>query len=259
MERKMANKSKKNKSEPPKTLDRPAVAPSPRQRRNSVTREIVSPTTKRGSQTRERLKEAAKTTLERIGYRNMRLSDIADEAGVNMSLLYHYWRGKAEITHEILQELIQSLSDSGSAVSGKASPFASILAANRIVVETYEKSPGLMRCLLHFDEEEVDFSVLYRDVSHHWNSKIAASMERHYPNSNARERLMIAYALGGMVDSFLFELYVDRNPALIENFASSEDVARFLAILWYRAVFMQDPPETGLLGFGMAQFTVSKM
>ena len=46
------------------------------------------------------------------------------------------------------------------------------------------------------------------------------------------QRLMIAYALGGMVDDFLFEMYVDRNPLMHAEFADSEAVARFLAILW---------------------------
>jgi AcrR family transcriptional regulator len=246
----MVKRSKKEPTELKEVADRPAVASIRRQRRNSVTRDIASPATKRGNQTRERLKEAAKMTLERVGYRNMRLGDIANQANVNMSLLYHYWRGKAEITHEILQELIQSLSDAGNAVSVQASPFESILAANRIVVDTYKKSPGLMRCLIHFDEEEADFSAMYRDVSHNWNMKIAASMERHRPASHPNERLMIAYALGGMVDNFLFELYVDRNPALMESFQSPEEVAHFLAILWYRAVFTEDPPEARLASLG---------
>ncbi len=59
------------------------AAPSRIVRKNAVQNTPSLPTTKRGVATRERLKKAAVLVLERQGYRNMRLQDVAEEAGIN--------------------------------------------------------------------------------------------------------------------------------------------------------------------------------
>jgi AcrR family transcriptional regulator len=228
---------------------RPAIADgSKKRRRNAVQIVKQAPATKRGAETRERLKQAAVVVLERSGYRALRLQDIAEEAGVNMSLLYHYFSGKADLTREILSELLDSMSKP---VDLPSDPFESILAANRIVVETYRSAPGLMRCLLHLDEEEIDFAALYRDVSLQWSKRVAVKITKLIPGNRLTEgqRLMVAYALGGMVDAFLFELYVDRNPNLQKEFAEPDDAARFLAIMWFRALYAKNPVPANLGSF----------
>ena len=57
---------------------------------------------------------------------------------------------------------------------------------------------------------------------------------------------MVAYALGGMLDSFLFEMYVDGNPLLQQAFRGTHEVALFLAILWYRQIYLRNPPTERL-------------
>lgn len=201
---------------------------------------------------RDRLKLAAATVLERIGYRAMRLADIAEEADVNVSLFYHYFSSKADITREILTELLDSRIASGVVASEKShDTFDIIVEANLLTVETYASTPGLMRCLLHFDEEEAEFSRLYRKVSLDWNRRVARAIAKRCPDATLSDaqRLMIAYALGGMIDNFLFEMYVDRNSLVVESFKNTREVAVFLAILWFRALYCADPPADKLGAF----------
>jgi AcrR family transcriptional regulator len=179
----------------------------------------------------------------------MRLADIAAEADVNVSLFYHYFSSKADITHEILRELLDKRVARGQQTRRPSSdPFDVIVSANLVTVETYASTPGLMRCLLHFDEDEAEFSKLYRRVSLDWNRLVARAIAKRCPDSPLSEgqRLMIAYALGGMVDNFLFEMYVDRNSLLQKAFKSPREVAVFLAILWYRALYLCNPPPDKL-------------
>lgn len=202
---------------------------------------------------REHLKKAASRVLGRIGYRAMRLADIADEADVNVSLFYHYFSSKADITREILTELLESGIKRASETRAPTpqDPFDAILNANLVTVDTYASTPGLMRCLLHFDEEATEFSELYRKVSLDWNRRVARDLARRIPDASLsdKQRLMIAYALGGMVDNFLFDLYVDRNPVLAESFKEIHEVAVFLSILWYRSIYLINPPASRLQGF----------
>jgi TetR/AcrR family transcriptional regulator, ethionamide resistance regulator len=233
--------------------DRAAIAPEGKtERRNAVSRKPQSPATKRGSKTREHIKSSAARVLERIGYRAMILSDIAKEANVNVSLVYHYFSGKADITHEILSDLIERRSvERGEVDVSDKDPFEAILAANRSVVELYVNTPGLMRCLVHFDEEEEEFSQIFRRVSLEWNRKVARNIARRCPNSKMSDgqRLIVAYALGGMADNFMFELFVDRNPLVKAELPTAEEAARFLSILWYRALYAENPPEEKLHTF----------
>lgn len=228
---------------------RAAVPPKGRTaRRNAVSRKPAAPITKKGANSRERLKEAAARVLERIGYRAMRLNDIAAEADVNVSLFYHYFSSKAEITSEILRDLIERLAGGIPRHRGEEDAFGVIVDANRALIKLYSGTPGLMRCLSHFDEEEAEFSKLYREVSLEWNRKVARDIAKRFARAEMAEghRLMIAYALGGMVDAFLFEMYVDRNELMLNEFDGDDDVARFLAILWYRTLHLANPPEDEL-------------
>jgi AcrR family transcriptional regulator len=236
-----------------KKSGRAAVAPAGRkERRNAVGQKPPPPMTERGTRTRDRLKDAASRVLERVGYRAMRLADIAEEAGVNVSLFYHYFSGKADITRDVLTQLLDSTIPRGREAGEKShDAFDIIVDVNQVTVETYARTPGLMRCLLHFDEEEAEFSKLYRRVSLEWNRRVARAIAKRCPDAPLSDahRLMIAYALGGMVDNFLFEMYVDRNQLLVEAFKSTREVAIFLAILWYRALYCCDPPVEKMGGF----------
>jgi AcrR family transcriptional regulator len=214
-----------------------------------VEQKPASPPTERGSKMRDKLKQAAAAVLERVGYRAMRLQDIAKEADVNVSLFYHYFSSKAEITHEVLTELLNQLVERQAQIRPTThDPFDTLVNANLVTVTAYASTPGLFRCLLHFDEQEAAFSKLYRRVSLDWNRRIAKDIGRRCPGVPLSEaqRLMIAYALGGMVDNFLFEMYVDRNPLLLEEFPNHQDVAVFLAALWYRALYATTPPANKL-------------
>ncbi len=249
-----------SKPKKPSTRRRAGVSVAIRsERRNAVNRKPSAPTTRRGSQTRDKLKEACVRVLERMGYRAMRLADIAEEAEVNVSLLYHYFTGKADLTHEILAELLDQRKVRDLIGPATDDRFDAILRANQLVTRTYAETPGLMRCLLHFDEEEAEFSKLYQKISNDWSQRVARDIARRCPDSplSENERLMIAYALGGMVDNFLFEKYVDRNPDFATSFTTQEEVSRFLSIIWYRALYLENPPADKLAGYeGFARLTM---
>jgi AcrR family transcriptional regulator len=156
----MARGPRKQRSVVPAPRRRAAVAPAGwSERRNAVEEKPPPPITKRGNRTRELLKEAAARVLERVGYRAMRLADIAAEADVNVSLVYHYFSGKADITHEILTELIEKqIAQEASTRPHGDDVFDRIVTANLVTVEAYAQTPGLMRCLLQLDEEAPEFS-----------------------------------------------------------------------------------------------------
>jgi AcrR family transcriptional regulator len=59
----------------------------PRRRSNAVQRKPPPPTTTRGRATRDRLKVALTSLLQQRAFHEIRLEDIADLAGVRVSLI----------------------------------------------------------------------------------------------------------------------------------------------------------------------------
>lgn len=209
------------------------------------------PPTRKGSRTREKLKAAALRALEHKGYRSLRLTDIALEADVNISLVYHYFHDKADLVFEALRDVVNIRQIIEADTNRPHEPFAALYYANKRFADFYQTHPGLIRSLLHFDEENPEFHALYAEINQNWMQHIADNIQKRTTTVNltSAEAFPIAYALGSMVEKFLFDLYVERNPTLAAEFRDPGDAARFLAILWYRALYLANPAAAELAPF----------
>ena len=56
----------------------------------------------KSERTRERLLEAAATTLSRLGYAGTRLTDVGEEAGVQAPAVYYYWESREQLIEEVV-------------------------------------------------------------------------------------------------------------------------------------------------------------
>lgn len=215
-----------------------------RRRRNAVQKEPGLPRTRKGLETRERLIDAATSMVNRIGYQDLRLADIAAEAEVPSSLIYRYFKGKPQIVLAALARLrdqVQALL----AADNPGSPFDRILDKNRQIIDLYAGNPGLLRCIISFSSDEPEFHQLFREMSQRWNQAIVRSIARHFPDARVKEgeRLMLAHALCSLVDNFVYECLVLRSPILAPVFDDNrDDMALFVSLLWYRALFLSNPP-----------------
>lgn len=213
-----------------------------KKRRNAVTEKPVAPATRRGVETRARLLRAAIRILNRVGYPAMRIADVTKEAGVPISLFYRYFQGKQDITLECLRLLHGEIADAIAADSID-DKFDRILASNRRVIRMHAENPGLARCIIAFSDAEPQFAAEFRQVSLSWDRVVARSIDKRAPKSSDGERLAISHALGGLVDQFLHEYYVARDPTLHAAFRDDvEMMAVFISTLWYRALYLENPP-----------------
>lgn len=221
--------------------ERAAVVEKP-QRKNARRTKPSPPTTSRGIKRYEEIKAAAARVLERGGYSNLTLADVAEEAGVNVSLLYHYFADKSDLTFAVLSDTIDTTVLFTREITSK-DPFQRIYHANLQAAELYEKNPGLMRCVLHFGEAQGEFFELFRRETRKHNKRVANDIARQMTDSplSETERLLLAHILGGMVDNFLFDRYVEQIPELVAVAPTPQDVAEIASILWYRALYLKAP------------------
>ena len=201
---------------------------------------------KRGAEARAKIKRAAACVLEDMGYHKMRIADVTKEAGIAAGLFYHYFPDLKTLTIEVLGDFIAQSQDQSAIEKdvAKGDWFGRMLAYYQVVVEGYARHPGLTRCLLQVADEDKAFAELLRQnwvEQLRWLVKV---MPKLFPNAELddHQSLMLIYALGGNADLILRHYFIDGDTALTAKQLNTEEVAELLAFVFYRGLFLQNPP-----------------
>ena len=195
-----------------------------------------------GQRRRELLKAATRRVLERLGYRAMKVTDVAAEAGVAVGLFYHYFPDLKTVTSEILSDFLDEIA--AVPLPEPKDRYDAIYTPTLLWATTFRDNPGLMRCLVQLADEVPEFEALWTRASSTWTrraAKYVAKGVRLGPQDEASS-LSAAYALGAMVDGLLQEIYVHRNADLRELARSPQAVATLLSSMWFRALYLELPP-----------------
>ncbi len=204
----------------------------------------------RGEQARARLKAAAQVVLEEAGYHGMRITDVTRQAGVATGLFYHYFKDLRTLVTEVLEDFIATFEDTHriEADVPRGDWFGRILAHHRVMVESYARHPGLMRCVFQLSDE----SELFRERwnrSNAWRLRqLVDLLPKIFPGSvlSEDEAELVVYALGQAGQRTLSSYYVERDPALQRLGFCEEAMAEWLSVLFYRGLFLENPPAQRL-------------
>lgn len=214
--------------------------------KNAAKRSPGEPSSSRGQRRRELIKAATRVVLEREGYRAMKVVDVAKEAGVAAGLFYHYFPDLKSVTCEVLGDFLQEMANA--LMPEPKGRYDSIFSSTLILVKAFDEHPGLMRCLVQVADEVPEFKELWDRVSIAWTKRVATSIERQFPDSQIGEHFArcVAYALGAMVDGLVNEVYVHRNKDARRHLKRPQEVAELLSVMWYRALYLENPPQEAL-------------
>jgi AcrR family transcriptional regulator len=198
----------------------------------------------KGQRTRFRLKIAAIAALAEVGYQDLKVSDICERAEVAQGTFYSYFTEKGEIAAEALLDFGHALYQQAQTTSRGGGAYQAILRTNRFFATAYQVNSGLVRCLIQLEDLVPDFRARWREARLQWLKKIARSLARRsgYPEVSETLLMQMAYALEGMVFTYLYDVFVRKEPILQRHAGTPEQIADLLSILWYRAVYCQDPP-----------------
>ena len=204
----------------------------------------------RGELARARLKEAASRVLERVGYRQMRVADVTGEAGVAAGLFYHYFPDLKTLTIEVLRDFMQRFEqiDAIERDVARGDWHARIVAHNRLVVQSYARSPGIMRCMVQVGDEEPEFGEIWRASYYRRLELLVRALPRLFPQAElgtAQARLLTTL-LAGIGEHVLTEYYIVRAPALRDLVLNEEQMAEWISAMFHRALFLQNPPASRL-------------
>lgn len=99
------------------------------------------------AEARARLLRAAKEVFEEKGFLDVRVSDIAKQAGVSHGLFYHYFDSKQEIFRELTAMVDRKLTDTIDVMLDRASgatPYERLRTAIRVHFERYRDEARMM-------------------------------------------------------------------------------------------------------------------
>lgn len=199
----------------------------------------------RGEKARAKLKKAALVVLERDGYHKMRIADVTREAGVAQGLFYHYFPDLKSLTVEVLTDFARASHDPERVEKGvePGDWYGRIYAHNLVVVRSYARRPGVMRCLLQLADEDPEFGALLRDNYRAQLMWLVEQMPRLFPEAMFRQHqaLMVVYALAGIGEGLMREYFINHSQTLRAADLDAEAFAELLTTMFYRALFLEHP------------------
>ncbi len=204
----------------------------------------------RGAQARAKLKRAALVVMERVGYHRMRIADVTVEAGVAQGLFYHYFKDLKSLTIEVLEDFSSPAVDVDAIEKDVARGdwYGRIYAHNLLVVSSYAKRPGVMRCLLQMADEDEQFSISMRESYRQQLLWLVDVMPKMFPQVNFKKHqaLMVVFSLAGLGESLLREYFVNNSATLRAADLNVEELTELLTSIFYRALFLKNPPTDKL-------------
>jgi AcrR family transcriptional regulator len=204
----------------------------------------------RGERARAGLKEAALAVLERDGYHRMRIADVTREAGVAQGLFYHYFKDLKSLTLEVLTDFAMASNDPLQVEKNvtRGDWYARIYAHNLVIVRSYARRPGVMRCMLQLADEDSAFSEMLRENYRSQLMWLVDLMPKLFPDVRFKKHqaLMVVYSLAGIGEGLIREYFINESKTLRAAELSTEQFAELLTTMFYRALFLQHPDENQL-------------
>ncbi|MCR9220430.1 MAG: TetR/AcrR family transcriptional regulator [Alphaproteobacteria bacterium] len=218
---------------------------------------------RRSERTRLAILAATARLLGRMSPAALTISAVAAEAGVAHGTVYLHARDGRALLEATAEGFAHFIRDHLAAVrDGAAGEPVRVLATTRRYVALFRENSGLMRCLTQAGESGAaesgaaeseaaeseagekgagetsagGFRATFHALNRDWNGRAAHAIQRRRRaagrSDDPDDALQTAYALGGMVDEFLAQLYLRRDPALAAVASDEEAVARLLTRLW---------------------------
>ncbi|NND67395.1 MAG: TetR/AcrR family transcriptional regulator, partial [Halioglobus sp.] len=196
------------------------------------------------------LKAAALRVLERDGYHKMRIADVTREAGVAQGLFYHYFKDLKSLTLEVLTEYAQASADVDRIERDvpRGDWYARIYAYNLMVVRSYARRPGVMRCLLQLADEDEAFSGMLRENYRDQLMWLVDVMPKLFPDVRFKKHqaLMVVYSIAGVGEGLVREYFINESKTLRAAELDEAQMAELLSTCFYRALFLEHPDSKQL-------------
>lgn len=208
------------------------------------------PGKKKGDRTRDRLKVATIRILEEEGAGIPRISDICKRAGVSVGTFYLYFQSSDDIVHDILSGWVETIRGHAPPAEGYEDAYDAMYVGCKRLIELYAVNSGLMQCLWRLRDRNTEFAKIWERNNLAWYRGVKSAILELSDTSALREDnyTLSFYVISSMMDEFLRTLFVNRDPDLHRTIQdtsiSTDEMADYLAVTWYRMLYGQDPDKS---------------
>jgi TetR/AcrR family transcriptional repressor of nem operon len=213
------------------------------------TRLAADPPKQKGLRTRERLKIAAAKKLGESGYHALRVSDVSATAGLAEGSFYLYFKDKADITLQVLTQMLEESFELEGAAAPETTAYGAIRSSNRRWIALCRANAGLLRCVFQLGDEIAEFTRLPQRVNRIWYERVARAVthRRDAGGASLQIAMLAVYMLGAMMDELVRKLVIYPDPdfiALVDDLGfSDDDLADAASVIWLRVLYPDEATE----------------
>lgn len=179
---------------------------------------------------------------------DLKVAEVTARAGVAHGTFYRYFADIGAATEALAEAFSTFVRDRlDSARDGETGSRERVRGATLVYTRTFRDNAALMRCLIDVGSEGSRFSKTFQALNWEWNMRMAASIAKRRAVLSGRapqrpaDLLPVAYALGGMIDEFLSQIYLRWDPALAHLADDEAAIADLLTDLWCRGAYGEVP------------------
>ncbi|HHZ09244.1 MAG TPA: TetR/AcrR family transcriptional regulator [Rhizobiales bacterium] len=174
----------------------------------------------------------------------LKVADVTRAAGLAHGTFYRYFEDMAGAIEALIESFARHVRERlAGARQGEAGSRERVRGTTLAYARLFRDNAPLMRCLIGLDAEGGPFARAYRELNRAWYGRMAAAIARRRARqaggaqADPQSLLPTAYALGGMIDEFLTQVYLRRDPALAHLAADEAGIADLLTDLWWRGAY----------------------
>ena len=215
---------------------------------SSVNKSVVRPVeslSNRALRSRDKLKRATRELLNERGLRQIRVQDVTERAGVAAGLFYRYFRDLRELVYEVSKEFMAQLNDQTSDLASAAHPYDQIYERHLLALDLFTKNPGIVRCMFQHDGDYPEFGLAWKAAAHEWNLQVADFLQANI-SIEAEHAQHTAFVLGAMTEGVFFQYLIRHTEDLEDMGPVPGDIAEMISVMWYRIIFLENPPAEKL-------------
>lgn len=198
-----------------------------------------------GEKTSLKLLAAGARLLDNVGYRDLNVEEISAEAGLAKGTFYIYFKTKDEFLIELARRFVAFEPQTLPAFSQRETAFRNTLALVTWYERGFLRNVGVLRCIIQMGETDDTMRELWQHrnrviAEHAWDATLARLGN---PSVDPGLLMLSLRTVGGMMDQSLFNrtrVHTDTGEAGNED---PEFLCRLHALLIYRAVYAQNPPD----------------
>ena len=203
----------------------------------------------KGARTRAMIKQHAHTLFAENGHTGVTAQSIVETAEVSSGTFYVYFSNKDEVLSEVCRDFLDKMVNSLAKKRESQSDYQYLYIGQYIYVKYVYENYDFFRSLIAYTYANPEiFKILHhaRTTEAERTAQLFkewGELGRFVPISDAKDTFRAAMALNAMTEGFVQDELATLDPNTSLTDQQLRDLALLVSRLFYRAVFLEEPPD----------------